>query len=244
LEIDQPFTNHNGGDIHFGPDDYLYIGTGDGGSAGDPGNRAQNLNLLLGKMLRIDVNNNNPGDGLPYDIPPDNPFVGDPSARDEIWAYGLRNPWRFSFDRATGVMLIGDVGQNQLEEIDLELPSSPGGRNYGWRLMEGSECYIPSINCNDGTLVLPILEYSHTSGNCSVTGGYRYDGSNFPLAKGYYLYADYCSGRIWAANRAPGGAITNVLWKDTPYLISSFGEDEAGELYFTDLNGTVYQFVP
>lgn len=245
IEIDQPFSNHNGGHLAFGPDGYLYIGMGDGGSAGDPNNYAQNLQSLLGKMLRIDPNNANTSDGLPYDIPADNPFVGDATARDEIWAYGLRNPWRFSFDRATGALIIGDVGQNEFEEIDLQLPSSPGGENYGWRLMEGFECFNPQVGCNDGSLTLPVFQYPHVDGNCSVTGGYRYQGAAFPQARGYYLFADYCSGRIWAANYVDGqGSV--IEWMNTPYTITSFGEDEAGELYFTNtgfFNSAVYTFV-
>ncbi|HUF18545.1 MAG TPA: PQQ-dependent sugar dehydrogenase, partial [Thermoanaerobaculia bacterium] len=173
IRIEQPFGNHNGGQIQFGPDGYLYVGMGDGGAAGDPGNRSQNLSTLLGKILRIDVDSESP-----YAIPSDNPFRETASARPEIWSYGLRNPWRFSFDRATGDMFIGDVGQNALEEINFE-PAGQGGANYGWRRMEGTRCFDPANNCNDGTLVLPILEYGRSDG-CSVTGGYRYRGSAFP----------------------------------------------------------------
>ena len=182
LTIPQPFSNHNGGQLHFGPDGYLYIGIGDGGSGGDPQNNGQDLGTLLGKILRIDVDK-----GPPYAIPPDNPFFGPgDGALDEIWAWGLRNPWRFSFDRLTGDMFIGDVGQNSWEEVDFQPASSAGGENYGWRLMEGNSCYNPATNCNDSTLTLPILVYDHTVG-CSVTGGYRYRGSKNPALDGFYL---------------------------------------------------------
>src|SRR5688572_24974038 len=189
LEINQPYSNHNGGQLQFGPDGYLYIGMGDGGAGGDPENRAQNLGSLLGKMLRIDVDREE--GSRRYGIPASNPFVGVYAARGEIWALGLRNPWRFTFDRLTGDMFIGDVGQGEIEEIDFQPGTSPGGENYGWRRMEGTHCYNPSSNCNPGNLVLPILEYSHNHG-CSVTGGYRYRGSRYPQLRDLYLYGDYC----------------------------------------------------
>ncbi len=240
LTISQPFGNHNGGQLQFGPDGYLYIGMGDGGSAGDPQNNAQNLNTLLGKMLRIDVDS-----GFPYAIPPDNPFVGVIDALDEIWALGLRNPWRFSFDRLTGDLFIGDVGQNSWEEVDFQPATSSGGENYGWRLMEGNHCFNPPVDCDDGTLALPILEYDHSLG-CSITGGYLYRGTQSPQFQGTYLYADYCSGRIWGAKAdASGGWITNELL-DTDFLITTFGEDEAGEIYFAHYapaNGAIYRIV-
>ena len=240
LTITQPFSNHNGGQLQFGPDGYLYIGVGDGGSGGDPQNNGQNLLTLLGKILRIDVDH-----GAPYEIPPDNPFVGNPDALEEIWAWGLRNPWRFSFDRLTGDMFIGDVGQNSWEEVDFQQATSTGGENYGWRLMEGNSCYNPATNCNDGTLTLPILLYDHSLG-CSITGGYRYRGSKNPHLFGVYLYGDYCSGRIWSAQEdGLGGWNTSVLL-DTNFLISTFGEDESGEIYFADLSdpdGVIYQVV-
>jgi hypothetical protein len=238
LTIAQPYSNHNGGQLQFGPDGYLYIGMGDGGGAGDPNNYAQNPNSLLGKMLRIDVD----GD-VPYAVPPDNPFISDEQARDEIWALGLRNPWRFSFDRATGDLFIGDVGQYSWEEIDYQPAGSTGGENYGWRLMEGNNCFNPSTNCDDGSLTLPVLEYGHDLG-CSVTGGYRYRGKDNPLLSGLYIYGDFCSGIIWGAR--PGG---NGNWSaeellDSDLNISAFGEDENGELYVAHraaAGGSIYR---
>ena len=224
LNISQPFANHNGGQIAFGPDRFLYMGLGDGGGAGDPGNRAQDLGTLLGKILRIDVDG-----GFPYAIPATNPFRSTPGAMPEIWAYGLRNPWRFSFDRQTGDLFIADVGQNAREEVDFQLASSPGGENYGWRFMEGTACFNPSAGCNDGTLKLPILDYDHSLG-CSITGGYRYRGQRFPQYSSRYFYGDYCTGLIWAATQSgPTWSTTQLM--DTPLLITSFGEDEGGELY-------------
>ena len=239
LTILQPFSNHNGGQLKFGPDGYLYIGMGDGGSGGDPQNNAQNLGSLLGKMLRIDV------DGVPrYAVPPDNPFVTTPGARPEIWALGLRNPWRFTFDRATGDLFIGDVGQDRWEEISFQPAASPGGENFGWRLMEGTHCFNPETSCNPGTLTLPIIEYSHALG-CSVTGGYRYRGRQVPEFHGTYLYADFCSGRLWGASQDGGGQWSTAELLDTALLISTFGEDEAGELYLAhrpdDATGAVYR---
>ena len=239
LIVDQPFANHNGGQLQFGPDGLLYIGMGDGGSGGDPGNRAQDLSELLGKMLRIDVD-----PAFLYAIPPTNPFVGTPGARGEIWALGLRNPWRFSFDRSTGDLLIADVGQDNREEVDFQAAASPGGENYGWRLMEGSVCFSPSTNCNDGTLILPILEYDHSAGDCSITGGHRYRGSRFPQLAGTYFYADFCTGRIWGATQKSDGSWTARLLLDTDFLISTFGEDEDGEIYVADwLDGAVYRIL-
>src|SRR5712692_7743353 len=193
LTIAQPFDNHNGGQLQFGPDGYLYIGMGDGGSAGDPGNRAQDLGQLLGKLLRIDVNS-----AAPYAIPPTNPFVGTPGARGEIWAFGLRNPWRFSFDRLTGDLFIADVGQSSREEVDFQPANSTGGQNYGWRRMEGTACFNPSSGCNDGSLTLPTIEYDHTQG-CAIIGGYRYRGTSSPSLFATYLFGDFCSGRISGA---------------------------------------------
>jgi glucose/arabinose dehydrogenase len=236
LTVTQPFANHNGGQLKFGPDGYLYIGMGDGGSGGDPLDHGQDVGTLLGAMLRIDVA------GSPYAIPADNPFVGDPEAREEIWAYGLRNPWRFSFDRETGDLFIADVGQNRWEEVNLQPANSAGGENYGWRLMEASHCHEPSENCDDGSLVLPVLEYE-TGENCSVIGGYRYRGGALPELTGTYIFGDYCSGRIWGAVPAGEGWTSRELLKRN-YRITAFGEDEAGELYVADLReGGVYRLV-
>ncbi|MCF6148779.1 MAG: PQQ-dependent sugar dehydrogenase [Candidatus Kuenenia sp.] len=238
INIQQPYSNHNGGHLTFGPDGYLYIGTGDGGAGGDPFNNAQDIKSLLGKILRIDVNN-----GFPYAIPSDNPFRENPDARGEIWAYGLRNPWRFSFDRLTGDLFIADVGQNTLEEVNFQKANSNGGENYGWRLMEGNHCYNPSENCNDGTLTLPVLEYDHSSG-CSITGGYRYRGRMIPPLFGIYLYGDYCSGTIWGAKRNKQGTWETKKLLDSDYAISTFGEDEKGEVYFAHYDeddGSVYR---
>ncbi len=241
LTIPQPFSNHNGGQLQFGPDGYLYIGTGDGGSGGDPQNNGQSLGTLLGKILRIDVDRSSL-----YAIPPDNPFVRRNGAKREIWAFGLRNPWRFSFDRLTGDMFIGDVGQASWEEIDFQQANSRGGENYGWRLMEGKHCFNPSTNCDPGTLTLPIVEYDHSLG-CSVTGGYRYRGARLPQLFGSYLYGDFCSGRIWRAARTSRGRWTTAELLDSPYMISTFGEDEAGELYLAhytqDATAAIYRFV-
>jgi glucose/arabinose dehydrogenase len=240
LTIPQPFSNHNGGQLHFGPDGYLYIGIGDGGSGGDPQNNGQDLGTLLGKIIRIDVDS-----GFPFTIPLDNPFVGVAGAREEIWSFGLRNPWRFSFDRLTGDMFIGDVGQSSWEEVNFQPANSTGGENYGWRLMEGNSCFNPAANCNDGTLTLPILVYDHTVG-CSVTGGYRYRGNKNPDLNGMYLYVDYCTGLIWGAQEDGLGGWNTTVLLDTNFLISTFGEDEPGELYFAHLSptdGAIYQLV-
>jgi glucose/arabinose dehydrogenase len=211
--------------LAFGPDGYLYVGLGDGGSGGDPLNNAQNPSTFLGKILRLDVDH-----GAPYTVPADNPFVGQAGTRPEIWALGLRNPWRFSFDRQTGDLYIGDVGQGQWEEIDVE-PAATGGRNYGWRDMEGDVCYVPG--CTPAGLTLPVLTYPHSQG-CSVTGGYVYRGADVPALAGLYLFADYCNG--WVRSfRWAGGIATDIT--DQPGLslagtpISSFGEDGRGELY-------------
>jgi glucose/arabinose dehydrogenase len=237
LTINQPFANHNGGQLQFGPDGFLYIGMGDGGSGGDPGNRAQNLADLLGKMLRIDV------DGAsPYAVPPSNPFVGQAGARAEIWSYGLRNPWRFSFDRATGDLWIADVGQGTWEEVDFQPATSIGGENYGWRRMEGSHCFNPPSNCDTSNLVLPVIEYDHSFG-CSVTGGYVYRGTSNARLIGQYIYGDFCSGRIFGAVHTANGTVTRQLL-DVPFNISTFGEDLAGEVYVGDYsNGILYRLV-
>jgi glucose/arabinose dehydrogenase len=240
LTVPQPFTNHNGGKLAFGPDGFLYIGMGDGGSGGDPQNHAQNPASLLGKMLRIDVEAA-PDPGLAYAIPATNPFVQTTGFRGEIWALGLRNPWRFSFDRLAGDLYIGDVGQGAFEEVDFQAAGSAGGENYGWRIMEGTHCFDPAI-CSQAGLVLPVAEYDHGQG-CSVTGGSVYRGQAFPALQGFYLYADFCSGRFWGLKR-DGTAWQNSLLLVEPHSISSFGEDEAGNLYAADLAaGVVYEIV-
>jgi glucose/arabinose dehydrogenase len=238
LSIPKSYTNHNGGTLAFGPDGYLYWSTGDGGSSGDPDNNAQNLNSLLGKILRLDVSA-----PATYSIPATNPFYNDPSPsiRKEIWAYGLRNPWRFSFDRLTDDIYIGDVGQGRREEIDFQSASSGGGENYGWRIMEGSLCYNPATGCDQNGKILPVAEYDHTMG-CSVTGGYVYRGTQFPQINGYYFYGDFCSGLVFALQKDSQGRWTSISVGDTPYSISSFGEDEQGELYMADYSaGKIYQ---
>jgi glucose/arabinose dehydrogenase len=233
LLVEQPYTNHHGGHLLFGPDGYLYIGLGDGGSKGDPENRAQDEGTLLGKMLRIDVNRRD--EGRAYAIPPDNPWAGKPGARPEIWAKGLRNPWRYSFDRETGDLWIADVGQDHWEEIDVQPAASRGGENYGWRLMEGSHCYEPKRDCDDGSLVKPIYEYSHFQG-CSITGGALYRGRALPALCGRYLFADWCEGKVWALDPATRSA-EQILKGQRLGNITSFGEDLAGELYLIDGGG-------
>jgi glucose/arabinose dehydrogenase len=233
LTATQPFGNHNGGQLSFGPDGFLYIGLGDGGSGGDPLGNGQSLTTLLGKILRIDSESG----AIPYLIPSGNPFLG--GRVSEIWAYGLRNPWRFSFDRKTGDLYIGDVGQGQFEEVDFQPASSSGGENYGWNIMEGAHCFN-APTCTQTGLVLPVQEYPHADGDCSVTGGYVYRGALFPELRGVYLYGDFCTGRIWGLRRF-GGSWVNRLLLDTALNISTFGEDEAGELYLADYaSGTIY----
>ena len=238
LVVDQPYRNHNGGGLAFGPDGYLYVSLGDGGSAGDPEGNGQDLGTLLGSLLRLDIDS-----GDPYAIPDDNPFLNQDGARPEIWAYGLRNPWRFSFDRATGDLWIADVGQNVWEEINFQSAAGAGGENYGWNVMEGAHCFEPAGGCDREGLVLPVLEYDHDQG-CSITGGYRYRGTAIPGLQGAYLFGDYCSGRIWGAYGAEGE------WSSLPLLssglrISAFGEDEAGELYVADHGGgAIYRIAP
>jgi len=230
LEIPQPFANHNGGQLAFGPDGFLYIGVGDGGSAGDPQGNGQSLGTLLGKILRIDVNGlSAPGS---YTIPPDNPFVDTAGARAEIWAYGLRNPWRFSFDNTTGLLWCADVGQNRWEEINI---ISRGG-NYGWNRMEGSHCYSPPAGCDQTGLVLPVAEYDHSLG-CSITGGYVYRGGTIPDLTGYYIYGDYCSGNIWALGYQNNAVTANVLLTESDLRITSFGVDAEGEIYVLSNEG-------
>jgi uncharacterized protein (TIGR03437 family) len=234
LHITQPFTNHKGGQVRFGPDGYLYIGMGDGGSGGDPMGNGQNLNTLLGKLLRIDVESS-PGQ---VRIPPDNPFVNNTGARGEIWAYGLRNPWRFSFDRATNDLWIADVGQDTYEEVDLQPAASHGGENYGWNRMEGFHCY--TAGCSTEGITLPVAEYTHTDGACSITGAFRYRGTLSPGLRGTYIYGDYCNGHI-SGLEWNGSAWSSRLLLASGFGITTFGEDEAGEVYVADnKTGVVY----
>ena len=240
LRIAKPYANHNGGTLAFGPDGYLYLGTGDGGGAGDPGNRAQDLGSLLGKILRIDVDRRSPA--RPYGIPKTNPYVGK-TGLDQIWARGLRNPWRFSFDSATGDLWIGDVGQNRYEEIDRSTSAGGGGRakNYGWPVVEGNSCYRPAFGCRKLGKKIPLAVYSHAKG-CSVTGGYVYRGTDYPALVGGYLFADFCSGRIWAVDAAGAASQRPRQMLDSTLMISSFGQAEDGSLYVTDLrNGGVWK---
>lgn len=238
LEVEQPYSNHNGGQLRFGPDAYLYIALGDGGSAGDPDENGQDLSTLLGSLLRIDVDGRE-GDRA-YAIPPDNPFVGaqcgPAGCREEIYAYGLRNPWRFSFDRATGALWAADVGQNRYEEIDL---IEPGG-NYGWDEREGLHCFEPATGCRSDGLVAPVWEYAHSQGR-SVTGGFVYRGAAIPALAGRYVYGDFTSGRIWALEVQDGVAVENTELFDTNLNITTFGEDEAGELVVADGGGRLYR---
>jgi len=227
LRIDQPFPNHNGGGLAFGPDGYLYAGLGDGGSRGDPSGNAQNTQVLLGKILRLDVDSADP-----YTVPTDNPFG------DEVWAYGLRNPWRFSFDRSTGDLYIGDVGQNQWEEIDFLAAGSPGGTNFGWDHREGAHDYEGG---GPEGMIDPVAEYSHPEGGCSVTGGYAYRGS-MPEWNGIYLYGDYCTGMIWGLTQIDGSWQTQLLF-DVDVTITSFGQDENGEIYLVSDNGGIFRLV-
>jgi len=238
LFVDQPFANHNGGQVSFGPDAKLYIGLGDGGSANDPGDRAQNLGDILGKLLRIDPA---PSGDRPYTIPPDNPFVGRSGARGEIWMYGLRNPWRFSWDRQTRDLWIGDVGQNAVEEIHFLAGAAPAGTNFGWPLVEGSR---RNKGSNPDGAVLPIFEYGHDDG-CSVTGGYVYRGSKVASLRGVYVYSDACSGTLWGVVQSGGeeaGQGTLDVGGADDLRVASFGEDSAGELYVLNLGGGLYRF--
>jgi len=240
----QAFANHNGGLLQFGPDGYLYVGLGDGGGAGDPLHNGQDSTTLLGTILRIDVNR-----GLPYSVPASNPFVGRPAAP-EIWAYGLRNPWRFSFDRLTGDLYIADVGQDSWEEVDVQLAASSGGQNYGWNIMEGAHCFTPLTGCTSAGLVLPTFEYSHgvnDANGCSIIGGYVYRGKRLPALVGRYFFGDLCGGWI-KSFRLQGGAGVD-LTDYTPQLgtvpwITSFGEDSQGELYVIGQGGNVYRIAP
>jgi len=237
LAVEDYAGNHNGGLVAFGPDGYLYVGLGDGGGAGDPNENGQNRATLLGSVLRLDVDNT--GDETPYAIPADNPFAGDAEASPEIWSYGLRNPWRFSFDRETGDLYIADVGQGELEEVNFQAANSGGGENYGWNIMEGTACYAEE-ECSPDGLVLPVTEYTHEFG-CSVTGGFVYRGEAVPALTGVYLYADYCSGLLWGLEHDTSGEWVVSDPIETGMSVSSFGEDAAGELYVVDRGGGLYR---
>ena len=233
---DQTLANHNGGQMDFGPDGYLYLALGDGGVPGNTEfNTAQDLDSFLGKILRFDVDG-----GSPYAIPPDNPFVNTPGAFPEIWAYGLRNPFRFSFDRQTGDLFISDVGNDTLEEVNFQPAGDPGGHNYGWPIMEATLCTV-SPGCNDGSLTLPILAYDHNSGDCSVIGGYRHRGNNFPQLNGIYFYGDLCSGKIRGATQDINGNWQSQVLLDTQNTITSLGEDEDGNIYLLDFTGVLFR---
>lgn len=262
LSLPQPFGNHNGGHLTFGVNDgFLYIAFGDGGKFGDPFNHAQRLNNWFGKILRIDVDKS-----FPYGIPDDNPFINSPNAKPEIWCYGLRNPWRFSFDRKNGNLLIGDVGQDLWEEIDWVSSSDSRGANFGWKRMEGNHCYSPEENCEKEDLLLPIYEYPNNANymkilmgfddnaatGCSVTGGYVYRGKSIPELFGRYIFGDYCTGRIWSFKNENNQMVDfrneQIILKNNsssmPQFVSSFGEDQQGELYIVDYLGAIYKFVP
>lgn len=236
LTVNQPYSNHNGGNIVFGPDGFLYFGLGDGGGAGDPNETGQDRTDLLGSMLRLDVT------GATYTIPAGNPYVGSPTFRQELWNYGLRNPWRWSFDRQTGDLYIADVGQNRYEEVDVVPAGAGGGQNFGWDDMEGTHCF-EDANCASNLAVRPVLDYSHSEG-CSITGGYVYRGTAVPAIQGLYFYSDYCSGTLWSFRWSPGGITERKKWSlvHTGGGVTSFGEDGRGELYLVNSSGTVYRF--
>ena len=265
LKLKQPYGNHNGGDIQFGPDGYLYISIGDGGKAGDPLNAGQDLSSLFGKIIRIDI------EQKPYGIPKSNPFFGQKDKREEIWAWGLRNVWRFSFDKQTGDKYLADVGQNKWEEVNFEPASSKGGLNYGWRIMEANHCYDPKENCPTEGLIKPIIEYPNDANHpafafriieelsfsetdvegCSVTGGYVYRGQKIKSIEGQYIFGDYCSGNIWTLKVVNGKAINfknrteeiNIGGGEFTTYISSFGQDSDGEIYIIDYNGGIYKLI-
>ena len=237
LVVSQPFANHNGGQLAFGSDGMLYVGLGDGGSGGDPQGNGQNPATLLGKVLRLDVE----AGVAPYRIPSDNPFVAVPAAKGEIWALGLRNPWRFSFDRLTGDLYVADVGQGAWEEINFQAAGTAGGANYGWNLLEGPACYSPAVGCVPPSgYVAPVAYYGHDLG-CSVTGGYVYRGPGNPRMQGIYFYGDFCGGRLWGLRKVGTGWQADLL-EQTGFAISTFGEDEAGQLFVADYTtGTIYR---
>ncbi len=236
LEVPQPFSNHHGGQLAFGPDGMLYIALGEGGSGGDPQGNGQNISILLGSILRIDVSAVGLVGG--YDVPMDNPFVGFRDAREEIWAYGLRNPWRFSFDRQNGALWAGDVGQNSFEEIDL----IKKGGNYGWNTLEGEHCYSPRTGCDASGTELPAIEYGSHRG-CSVIGGFVYRGAAIPSLTGTYLYGDYCSGEMRGFRFEEGHATRDSLLVNSGLRITSFGEDGAGDIYTLTQEGTIYRLI-
>ncbi len=241
LTIEQPYNNHNGGQVAFGPDGYLYIGMGDGGDQNDPDGNGQNAKTLLGTLLRIDVNVAD--DAQPaYAIPADNPYVNDQNGRNEIWATGLRNPWRFSFDRQTGDLFISDVGQDKWEEISLQPAKSTGGENYGWNILEGNACFAEE-NCDSSATILPIFDYDHSFG-CSITGGYIYRGTQYPELTGNYFTADFCTGFLWALFAQEDGTWASELIAETELNPTSFGEDANGELYILSRSGEIYQMTP
>ncbi|WP_305042237.1 PQQ-dependent sugar dehydrogenase [Geoalkalibacter sp.] len=232
LTLAQPFANHNGGQLAFGPDGFLYVGVGDGGSGGDPLGNGQDLSSLLGKLLRLDVE----AGVFPYAVPSGNPFVSVPGARDEIWASGLRNPWRFSFDRLRGDLFVADVGQSRWEEINFAQAGTAGGANYGWNVLEGPDCFSPAVGCTEPPDYLPPVAFYGRELGVSVTGGYVYRGPDNPGLQGFYVYGDFGSGRIWGLSRA-GGVWANELLAETDLNISTFGEDESGRLYLADYSG-------
>jgi glucose/arabinose dehydrogenase len=238
LFLEQPANNHNVGQLQFGPDNYLYVALGDGGKGNDPWGHGQNAESLFGAILRLGVRGKET-----YVAPPDNPFISNGEGAAEVWVYGLRNPWRFSFDRLTGDVYIADVGQNLFEELNFSPSGQAAGSNFGWNVMEGQHCFRPKTNCDREGLVLPIVEYQHGEDGCAIVGGYVYRGSDFPQMIGTYYFADYCSGDIWGAARDASGtwSVTELL--DTEYQIVSFGEDEAGELYVLELEGRIFRLL-
>ena len=235
LEVEQPYANHNGGQLAFGPDGYLYIGLGDGGAAGDPLGNGQNTSTLLGSILRIDVSQAT--FDHPYTIPADNPFFADGGGRGEIWAYGLRNPWRFAFDRDTGELWAGDVGQNRWEEIDL----IKRGANYGWNVLEGNHCFRTQDGCEREGTVPPVWEYSLDGEPCSVIGGYVYRGSAIRWLNGVYVYGDFCSGKVFGLRYAHGDLMEHKQLLDTGLRIMSFAQDNNGELYLLSQQSGIYR---
>lgn len=237
MEVDQPFQNHNGGEIAFGPDGYLYIALGDGGSANDPQEHGQDLGTLLGAILRIDVAGGEEG----YAIPSDNPFVDDPNALDEIWAYGLRNPWRFSFDSVTAELWAADVGQDSREEINIV----ERGGNYGWRIMEGFECRGGGLDCDTEGFEPPIFDYPTAGGNCAITGGFVYRGEAIPALYGVYVYSDFCSGAIWGLRKDGMEYTEQGLMLDSGLMVSTLAQGNDGEIYVLEYgNGGVFRLAP